>query len=906
MKENQNIEGHLAVSGNVTVGGSETVRGNAKFAHNVSVEGWLEAPNIKGAAKGVFLSEEDMALAYPSPKSGWWAVVVSGSTGVMYVGKEGAWEKTETTFEKVEIDGIGLEPFITELREEVQAEAGARVEADAGLQAAIDSEVTARAVGDSAEKTARESADNALQIKIESEAAARADADSAEASARDAADSALSERIEAVTPISAVFSNVEGGIVFTVLSASGAKIIDSKLYVSQTVQSSEKPVSAAAVYNVMDVMYKTMEEKDAVLQGNIEAEVSARAAADAAEKDARKADVQGLDDKIIEERDEREGHDKTLQGNIDAEASSRQGEDDVLRGMIVAETASRKADVQGLDDKIIFERNERQAAVSDEASLRAAGDAEVLRKSEVTSVSFVNEQDENAAMILEQGDAVNEYMLPMADTTHNGLMSAGHVTQLRGAVDFMSLNQMPEWNELYPEQTKVRVVDINGENRQTNLLKLLAINKFADQWYGVRIDFNSADPALQRIGRDDLHRTLPIQSRMRRCVLSDTGVVQYYLDAEDSTKKADGTAANLDGTDGQVMVEIPAFYYKCEQDADGATVMISEYPLPGFHYQRLQYVSAYQATIDRERNALASVASMAERYRGCGNQQAWDGTYRTALGRPVGAVSLTNFRSYARARGAYGLNGAGWNCYTYEANRAIYWLYVIEYANFNSQAAFNAEADSNGFKQGGLGAGVSTLNSGKWSAFNNYYPFVPCGYTNSLGNATGVVDFEMPAEYDPEAASPLVVQVPSYRGIENPFGHVFHWMDGALVDVQSDEAGGRSLLYVCFDPAKYSSTSVADYEQVGDVPRVNSWIKRLIIGEHICNVAADTGAASTTYCCDFFWGQNIPTSGSQLHGLIVGGIAYYGATGGLATACTIYAPTIASANIGSRLCFVPS
>lgn len=427
-----------------------------------------------------------------------------------------------------------------------------------------------------------------------------------------------------------------------------------------------------------------------------------------------------------------------------------------------------------------------------------------------------------------------------------------------------------------------------------------------DYWYGVRIDFNSADPALQRIGRDDLHRSLPIQSRMRRCVINDEGVVQYYLHPTDSTLKDNGSPANLDGTDGQVMVEIPAFYYKCEQDADGANVMISEYPLPGFHYQRLQYVSAYQATIDRERNALASVASMAERYRGCGNQQAWDGTYRTALGRPVGAVSLTNFRSYARARGAYGLNGAGWNCYTYEANRAIYWLFVIEYATLNSQAAFNAEVDSNGFKQGGLGAGVSNINSGKWSAFNNYYPFVPCGTTNELGNATGVVTYQMPTEYDPDAAEPLVTQVPSYRGIEHPFGHVFHWMDGALVDVQSDDAGGRSTLYVCLDPAKFSSDSVADYTMVGDVPRTNAWIKRLLMGEHLCNVAAEAGGGSTTYYCDFFWGQNIPTTGSQLRGLIVGGNAYNGAHDGLATANADHAPSYAYARIGSRLCFVPA
>ena len=201
---------------------------------------------------------------------------------------------------------------------------------------------------------------------------------------------------------------------------------------------------------------------------------------------------------------------------------------------------------------------------------------------------------------------------------------------------------------------------------------------------------------------------------------------------------------------------------------------------------------------------------------------------------------------------------------------------------------------------------MSGINSAKWSAFNNYYPFVPCGITNELGNATGVVTYQMPTEYDPDAAEPLVREVPSYRGIEHPFGHVFHWMDSALVDVQSDDAGGRSTLYVCLDPAKFSSDSVADYTMVGDVPRLNAWIKRLLMGEHLCNVAAETGAASTTYYCDFFWEQNIPTTGSWLRGLYVGGNANNGVNDGLTNTYTNNAPTHATANVGSRLCFIPS
>ena len=94
--------------------------------------------------------------------------------------------------------------------------------------------------------------------------------------------------------------------------------------------------------------------------------------------------------------------------------------------------------------------------------------------------------------------------------------------------------------------------------------------------YGVQWDEDDSSPTLTRLGAlansasaaSPGNALLPIQSQMRRCILSDAGVVQYYLCATDSTDKADCvTASVLDGTDGQVMVEIPKFAYKYSYDA---------------------------------------------------------------------------------------------------------------------------------------------------------------------------------------------------------------------------------------------------------------------------------------------------------------------------------------------------
>lgn len=427
-----------------------------------------------------------------------------------------------------------------------------------------------------------------------------------------------------------------------------------------------------------------------------------------------------------------------------------------------------------------------------------------------------------------------------------------------------------------------------------------------DYYYGVKINTEVADTTLERVGREELHVSLPVQSQMRRCLLNDSGEVVTYLHATDSTKTDTGATADLTGASGMVMVEIPEHYRKFEFDGAKITALISQYQLPGFHKVRKIYRSAYEATIDRTTSTLklASVVNTTAAFRGGNNTSGWDETYRSLLGRPATNVSLTNFRSYARNRGQAGLNNKGWNCDLYEAQLNTYWLYVIEYANLNCQAAFTAEPDANGYKQGGLGAGVTTLNGTKWNNFNGYNPFIPCGITNSLGNATGVVSYTMPSEYD---ANTTTVSVPSYRGIENPFGHVWSWTDGVHVMVQSEADGSKSFLYRADndDPANFQDSNYNGYSQRGELPRTEGYVKKILCGEFGDNMPLQVGGSSTTYYADYFY-TNIPASGVALRGVFFGGDARNGAYAGLAYAYTSNAPSNAGTNFGSRLCFIPA
>ena len=48
------IDGDVAVGRNVTIGGKTTIRGSARVNHNLVIDGWLEAKNVKGPNKGLF------------------------------------------------------------------------------------------------------------------------------------------------------------------------------------------------------------------------------------------------------------------------------------------------------------------------------------------------------------------------------------------------------------------------------------------------------------------------------------------------------------------------------------------------------------------------------------------------------------------------------------------------------------------------------------------------------------------------------------------------------------------------------------------------------------------------------------------------------------------------------------
>lgn len=458
------------------------------------------------------------------------------------------------------------------------------------------------------------------------------------------------------------------------------------------------------------------------------------------------------------------------------------------------------------------------------------------------------------------------------------------------------LSDLPDVKGTNPYTLFVEVLDEDGESKKAALASMLPYAEDTCS-YGVSHSNTVSTPTCTRIGAADLHHSLPVHSRMKGCLLNDDGEVVEYLDPND------WTGQTRDGSRGQVMVEIPLHYRKFSYEGGIMSVRVSELPLPGYHQVPKMYVSAYEASVQRSTSKLASVVNATADYRGGNNTAEWDGTYRTLIGRPATSISRTNFRNYARKLKS---GSTKWNCMTYEAQKALYWLFVIEYATLNTQAAYNPKLTADGYRQGGLGAGVTDLNSDRWNTFNSYNPFIPCGFTDTLGNRTGVMAYKMPTQYKPDEPSGVTTNVPRYRGIENPFGHIWQWTDGINVRIsptKENKGDGLSKVFVCSDPALFKDNGYDGYSHVGNEVRAEGYVKEIIGGEYGEIMPSAIGGGSTTYFCDYH-NTNFPTT-ETLRGVLFGGRAYYGANAGFACTISSYDPSLALAHVGSRLCFLP-
>lgn len=414
--------------------------------------------------------------------------------------------------------------------------------------------------------------------------------------------------------------------------------------------------------------------------------------------------------------------------------------------------------------------------------------------------------------------------------------------------------------------------------------------------YGVEWTAGQSSYLCTRIGNPNMHKELPIQSAFRGCVCR-SGSLNYYLDANDWSLKEDGTASRLDGYDGEVMVETPKFYLWSEINGTTYRVWVSlEKVVPWAQEIPAMRVSAYRSSCLREvpqdmgwlsslsTNSLISVVNTNTYCRGGSNSATYDeflatDPFKTLLGKPMTSTT----RAVARTRASQ--TGAELLCYNFYKG-LLYWLFVIEYGSFYNQANFTNELTAEGYKQGGLGAGITMMGGDQWSAYNGYNPLTPCGYTNSLGNGTGVV----PITVDGKAMA-----VPRWRGFENPFGDIWTNLDGILIY--------GNVVSTTSDSSKFSDETAWEgavspkLDFAGIEHNANGYIGEFNLGRTAEIIPISVGGSATTCKTDYFY-QDAATKSN--HTLLVGGTACAGAHAGLGCFNAVNGVAFSAALVGFR------
>lgn len=406
-----------------------------------------------------------------------------------------------------------------------------------------------------------------------------------------------------------------------------------------------------------------------------------------------------------------------------------------------------------------------------------------------------------------------------------------------------------------------------------------------EDWYGVSWSETSSNPDCTRIGNMDMHRTLPIQSMMKGYLyFKDGNPLCRMLKLNDSWTKCENYSAGgwrdvdtlLEDNNINVMIKIPEFWWIDDytESTETHNLKICPHAKPGWYHHKEAYVSAYEGYID--------------------------GNYYRSSKNKIPSVNFTRSAVRLKAR-ANGL-GNSWNIYTYNEHRAICHLFLVEYATRNSQKAVNTALTVEGFRQGGLGSGCTTGTVTINGATT--YSFIPTGSSDSLGSGSGEVTVTI-QQTDSSGSNTTTTtrKCNRYRGIENPFGHVWKHTDD-VISVYISGYGAR-FWYKCDSPDHFDDSISNDnpyYKNIAANAVVTGY-KTKIVTTSTCDFFALScnNGSETTYWCDYNWDN---TDGS-LHCLLIGGYSDIGGRAGLFNLYSNDGVGDSGANVGSRLTYLP-
>lgn len=223
-------------------------------------------------------------------------------------------------------------------------------------------------------------------------------------------------------------------------------------------------------------------------------------------------------------------------------------------------------------------------------------------------------------------------------------------------------------------------LDANGKLPDSYLYGV-TVKQYGVRWKG------TSSTVCERLG-DAVGLTAKAHKGSTESVDNDFDNIYPWSDIKTCNIDADGNVLAYlgepsfarDGTNGDVMVEIPKFYYKRVKTGIVEEIWICGTKLPGYELHPLFIDNGKE--VSKVFHSVYNASSFTDETDNKVKLQSITGV------QPRVRTTRANFRTYARNKGAI------WGIEDISCVNALQLLYLVEYANTNSQSALGSGADN--------------------------------------------------------------------------------------------------------------------------------------------------------------------------------------------------------------------
>ena len=454
--------------------------------------------------------------------------------------------------------------------------------------------------------------------------------------------------------------------------------------------------------------------------------------------------------------------------------------------------------------------------------------------------------------------------------------------------------------------------EVNFSNLSQQVIDLsVLMGTLGEGVLGVEVDLDNN--TIKRLGDNKYwsggkdYDNSPVYGERKRCIVKDDGTILAYF-GEDGYTETGALEKQIGddpiGTKVQCMVKQPMFFYKripirLEKQVD------ETYQVKGYHMTKwVDLISPTPRGGFKVHPAFKKGDKIVPYYLigendGClENTDGYDLDDNTIT---LGSTPYTDikFSSIAGAKPASGASkgatknnsltrdairktcanrGTGWQQLDFTIASAEQMLFLVEFASFNIQ---NIPL---------FGSGVTGM-----PYVTNKNDSVPNPVNTELGNGSGTID----VKYTHSNGTQYDVKVPVYRGVKNPFGNIWKFVDGFM---RKHSAGSDCNEAYWQDGSKAFSDTITDYIPCGfSCATKEGYVKAFGFSED-CDFAYMTslvGGDSNKPVGDYYY---VNMGGNNNYIALLGAGWDNGANAGLFYWHLTRVASTRNCNVGGRLC----